>query len=467
MKITFHGAARTVTGSKHLLQIGSGKKILMDCGMFQGMGKETLTLNTHFGFDPASVDYVVLSHAHIDHVGLLPKLVKEGYAGKIYCTPQTEEVAKLLLIDSAHIQEGDVKMVNRRKDKQGLPHVQPLYTEQDVLDMYDRFEPVPYGEYRKIDTDVELLYTDVGHIIGSAAVNLRIRDRGKTRTLTFSGDVGRYNDMILRKPSVFPQADYIIMESTYGDSLHEMSTMAADRVLQTIIDTCLKRGGKLIMPAFSLGRTQEILYILNQLEVEHRLPPVNYYVDSPLSIQMTELTKHHPECFNRDVQDLLKRDHDVFAFNNLHYSKTPDESKAITASHDHCVVISASGMAEAGRIKHHIAAAIEHPQNTILITGYCEPNSLGGKLRRGETEVTIWGQHYQVKANVEVIESLSAHGDYHDLSQWLSCQDPRHVSKLILVHGEYDTQVAFRDRVLKKGFRDIEIPDLHQEIGLG
>lgn len=467
MKITFHGAARTVTGSKHLLHINPDKNVLLDCGMFQGLGKETLELNRHWGFEPRDINYVIISHAHIDHIGLLPKLVKDGYSGPIYCTPQTEELAKILLLDSARIQEGDVMHINKLREKQGRELEEPLYTEDDALEVFPLFITVPYGKHYRIDDSVELLYTDCGHIIGSAAVNLKIKENGRERRLTFSGDVGRYNDLILKTPEVFPQADIIIMESTYGDKLHDQVLPATDRLLNYIIDTCIKKKGKLIIPAFSVGRTQEVLYLLNRLDTERRLPKLKYYVDSPLSIRATEAVKHHPECFNKEVQELLKNDEDVFLFPGLEYLESSDESIKLNSSKEPCVIISASGMAEAGRVKHHIAHNIDSARNTILIVGYCEPNSLGGKLRNGARHVTIYGEPHDVVAEVGVIDSMSAHGDYQDLLHWLSCQHVNDVDKLFLVHGEYDVQQAFRDKLLKKGFRDIEIPALHQQVGLG
>ncbi len=466
MKITFHGAARTVTGSKHLLHINPNKNVLLDCGMFQGLGKETLELNSHWGFEPRDITYVIISHAHIDHIGLLPKLVKDGYKGKIFCTPQTAELAKVLLLDSAHIQESDVLHINKIHEKQNREPVEPLYTEEDANNVFPLFVTIPLGQPTKIDDDIELLYKDCGHILGAASVNLKLKENGKETRLTFSGDVGRYNDLILHSPEPFPQADYIIIESTYGDRLHDNITPATDKLLKFITDTAAK-GGKLIIPAFSVGRTQELLYLLNRLDTERRLPALTYYVDSPLSIQTTEIVKHHPECFNKEVQDLLKKDTDVFAFPGLVYTRTADESIKLNSLKGPCVIISASGMAEAGRVKHHIANNIDNHNNTILIVGYCEPHSLGGLLRNGAKHVTIYGEHHDVVAEVGTILSLSAHGDYNDLSQWLSCQDTKQVRKLFLVHGEYEVQQAFREKLLKKGFTDIEIPALHQTIGLG
>jgi metallo-beta-lactamase family protein len=467
MKITFHGAARTVTGSKHLLHINPDKNILLDCGMFQGLGKETFELNSKFGFDPKELTYVIISHAHIDHVGLLPKLVKEGYQGKIFCTTQTEDLARIMLLDSGHIQESDAQHVNKIRARQNRELIEPLYTEEDARNVFPLFVPVPYDTLYKIDDDVELLYTDCGHILGSAAIHLKVREHGKVSRITFSGDVGRYNDMILIKPEPFPQADYILLESTYGDRLHDLAVPTADKFLKYITDTCIKKHGKLIIPAFSVGRTQEILYLFNRLETEGRLPALNYYVDSPLSIQATDIIKHHPECFNKEVQTLLKTDQDVFSFKGLKYTMTSEESIALSATKEPCVIISASGMAEAGRVKHHIERNLDDSRNTILIVGYCEPHSLGGRLKSGAKQVSIYGEVHDVVAEIGVVESMSAHGDYQDLIHWLACQDPREVSKLFLVHGEYEVQQAFRDRLLKKGFRDIEIPALHQEIGLG
>ena len=466
MKISFHGAARTVTGSKHLLHINPNKKVLLDCGMFQGLGKETLTLNSEWGFEPSEIDHVIISHAHVDHIGLLPKLVKDGYRGKIFCTPATISLAKLLLVDSAHIQEADIRYVNKQRTKQNKELVEALYTEQDALNVFPQFEAIPYGEHYKIDKDIELLFTDCGHILGSAAINLLVKEDGKETRITFSGDIGRYRDMLLRSPDTFPQADYIVMESTYGDKLHDLQTAAADTLLTHIVNTCLKKKGKLVMPAFSLGRTQEILFMLNRLEMEHRLPPLNYYVDSPLSIKVTDTIKKYPDCFNSQVRQLLKVDNDVFSFKGLKYIDDVKDSIALNDLKEPCVIISASGMAEAGRVKHHIANNVGDHKNTILLTGYCEPLSLGARLKRSHGEIGIFGKKFEVNASIAEITSLSAHGDYEDMCQWLACQDPRLIKKLFLVHGEYEVQLNFRERLLRKGFQDVVIPALNEEVGL-
>ena len=466
MKIAFHGAARTVTGSKHLLTLKNGKKILLDCGMFQGMGRDTEVFNRDFGFEPLEVDAVILSHAHIDHSGLIPRLVKQGFGGKIFCTDTTKELCTLLLEDSAEIQENDVKYHNKNSKVQGAPLIQPLYTIEDAKKSLGRFYEQPYGQWFPVIAGVEAMFTDAGHILGSACVHVRVTENGATQQLTFSGDVGRYRDVILKSPQTFPQSDYIILESTYGNSLHEDVHTSIDTLLSWIETTCLKKKGKLIVPAFSLGRTQELLYALNQLELENRLPRLDYFLDSPLSTSVTNVIKKYPQYFNKTIQKVMENDDDPFQFTGLRYVKSVEESKLLNYRNEPCVIISASGMAEAGRVKHHISNNIENSRNAILMTGYCEPNSLGGRLLTGIKEVGIFGIQHEVHAEIGQIKSMSAHGDYEDLSQWLACQDPKAVKKLFLVHGEYDVQIAFKNRLLKKGFNDIEIPERHYEIGL-
>lgn len=465
MKISFHGAARTVTGSKHLITLKNQKKILLDCGLFQGKGSEAGKLNMEWGFEPSEIDYVFLSHAHIDHSGLLPKLVKDGYKGKIYCTPATADLATILLEDSAGIQEDEAKYINKKRQVEGKPLLEPLYVLEDAKKVFGSFRKVKYAEWFKIDEDIDVMFTDTGHIIGSAAVHLRIKENGSTKQISFSGDVGRFRDVILKSPQDFPQADYIILESTYGNSLHDVHFTTPDHLLEIIEETCVKNRGKLIMPAFSVGRTQELLYALNQLEIENRLPKVDYYVDSPLSIETTELLKKYPEDFNKNMQKLLKTDGDPFKFRGLKYIQSVEQSKLLNYRDEPCVIISASGMADAGRVKHHIRNNISNSKNTILMTGYCEPRSLGGRLMNGAKEVSIFGQRHEVHASIKSIRSMSAHGDFEDLSQFLAHQDPKKVRQLFLVHGEYEVQEGFRDRLVKKGY-DVFIPSMHEEFGL-
>jgi metallo-beta-lactamase family protein len=466
MNFTFHGAARTVTGSKHLIALNNGKKILLDCGMFQGMGKDTDAMNRDWGFNPETVDYMILSHAHIDHSGLIPKLIKDGYKGQIFCTPATAQLTQVLLEDSAQIQEDDIKYENKKRRAMGMPLLKPLYTQEDAEKAFERFVHVDYGQWTKIDDAIDFLFTDAGHIIGSASVHLRIKERGKTTHVTFSGDLGRYRDVILKSPQEFPQADIIIMESTYGNSLHDTAVSTPDQLLKWVVKACLEKKGKLIIPAFSVGRTQELLYDLNQLELERRLPDLEYYVDSPLSVEATHIVKSYPSYFNHRIQKILQTDSDPFAFKGLKFIKTVDESKLLNFNSGPYVIISASGMADAGRVKHHINNNIENSKNTILMTGYCEPRSLGGKLLQGRKEVRIFGVEREVNAEIGQIRSMSAHGDYEDMSQWLACQNPKQVRKLFLVHGEYDVQKAFQQRLMKKGFMDVIIPEQHKVQGV-
>ena len=469
MTIAFHGAARTVTGSKHLISLKSGTKILLDCGMFQGLGRQTDDLNGHWGFDPSSVDYLILSHAHIDHSGLVPKLVKDGFSGKIYCTPATRELSTILLEDSAGIQQMEAnnnqKNGNyRRNNGENCPD--PLYSLDDVKAAIQLIEEVEYDLWYNVADEIELKFTDAGHLIGSAVVHLRLHEDGDVKLLTFSGDVGRYRNVILNPPKAFQQADYIILESTYGDSVHDLSVATPDKLLHHIKNTCINKKGKLIIPAFSVGRTQELLFALNQLELEHRLPDLKYYVDSPLAVKATDVVKHFPRYFKDSVKKILDMDSDPFHFKGLRYTVSKEESQQLSQSDEPCVIIASSGMAEAGRIRFHIRDNIGSISNTILIVGYCDPESLGGQLLAGKEGVYIMGDAYEVKADVASIQSLSAHGDYNDLLQFLSCQDPSLVKKVILVHGEYHVQLQFMERLNRKGYMNVEIPQLHEGVEL-
>ncbi len=467
MKLAFHGAAQTVTGSKHLLTLDNGYKILMDCGMFQGNPKQADKLNRYWGFNPREINAVLLSHAHIDHCGLLPKLFADGFRGKIFSTPATRNLAKILLMDSARIQQYDIQYLNKRRAKKGKEPYEVLYTEKDVLECLALFERKEKGEWFSVSNEVEAMLSEAGHIIGSAVVNLRITEKGKAPvSLTFSGDVGRYNDEILRSPAPFPQADFLIIESTYGDSLHQPGELSAKALLNTIRETCVNKKGRLIIPAFSVGRTQEIVYALNRLDFEKQLPEIDVYVDSPLSVEATNLVKEHDECYNNRFLKFMEKDATPFDFKRLHYITEVQDSIALNEHDRPCVIISASGMADAGRVKHHIKHAIGNPKNTILMVGYCEPNSLGAKLSRGMKEVTIFGDPCFVKAEVKTMRSFSAHADYDDLCEFLACQNPKEVKQVFLVHGEENTMRTFREKLLRKQYNEVHIPELHQEFEL-
>lgn len=459
MKLTFWGAARTVTGTKHLLTTDKGKNVLLDCGMFQGEGKITLELNQHWGFDPAGIDYIILSHAHIDHTGLLPKLVKDGFKGTIYATGATIDLCSIMLLDSAHIQESDLKYINRNKAKKGEPLAVPMYDEEDARRTLALMRELPLNGSKTIDDEVTVSTYENGHILGSVTLHLRLtRQNGYSFTLTFSGDIGRKSDSILNGPLDFPQSDYIICESTYGDRLHDPQDNVEERLKAIVEETCVERKGKIIIPAFSIDRTQEIIYALDRLAYAGKLPLIDVYVDSPLSVKATKVMSAHREYFNKEILDYITRDGDPFSFPNLHYVESVAESKAINDSKKPCIIISASGMAEAGRIKHHIRNNIEDPKNTILLVGYASPMSLAGRIKAGDPEVKIFGEMFQVKASVASMENFSAHGDYSEMLDYLSCQDPSKVKKLFLVHGEYATQKIWAEKLVKAGFQHIEIP---------
>ncbi len=464
MKIAFHGAARTVTGSKHLLTLNSGTTILLDCGMFQGMGNETDALNATFGFDAVKVDFVILSHAHIDHSGLLPKLTKEGFRGRIFCTPATKDLCTILLENSANIQMHDnpPDKLNIWKGSKEEVEVDTHYTQEDVKETIRLMEIHPYGEWFTVQDGVEAMYTDAGHIVGSAAVQIKIMEDGKETHICFSGDVGRYTDAILRPPATFPQADYLILESTYGDKLHTPMLDNIDAFLQQIQRTCMEKKGKLIIPAFSIGRTQELLYFLNQLSLDKRLPDIPVIVDSPLSHAATQITKSYTKDFNEKVQQVLEKDDDPFDFPGLRFVIETEDSKKLNSMHEPMIIIAASGMADAGHIRHHIRNNVEDNRNTVLIVGYCDPHSLGGRLKNGDKKVWIMGRDYNVVADVAEMQSMSAHGDYNDLLHFASCQDAGKIRTLFLVHGEYDVQQQFSEKLMAKGFGNVYIPALHE-----
>ncbi|MBC7382123.1 MAG: MBL fold metallo-hydrolase [Bacteroidia bacterium] len=459
MQLEFYGAARMVTGSKHLLATPKGTKILLDCGLVQGHLDNRDELNHNFGFNPREVDYLILSHAHIDHSGLIPRLVRLGFKGLIFCTPATKSLCELMLMDSAFIQSEDLKFTNKRRRKKGMPLLEPLYDITDVEHALKLFEDVGYDEHLQIDEEISLCFNDAGHLLGSAIVNLDITTGEEEMiTITFSGDVGRYNDPILRDPQAFRQCDYLICESTYGNRLHPLIKDAEGELLSIVKHTCIDKKGKLIIPAFSVDRTQEIIYILDEAANAGKLPDIKVYVDSPLSVKATDVIRKHQECFRKEFIAYIAKDPEPFGFKNLIYITDVEQSKKLNDSTEPCIIISASGMAEAGRVKHHIMNNIEDPKNTILLVGYCTPESLGGHLKNGDKEVRIFAETYPVKAAVRSLEYYSAHADYSELLKWLECQDATKIKKVFLVHGEYEVQQIFREKLLEKGFGDVVIP---------
>ena len=463
MKIKFIGAAREVTGSKHLITTNSGKKILLDCGMFQGKGLETDGMNRDLMFDPSQVDHIILTHAHIDHAGLIPYAYKLGFRGSVICTSGTRDLCAIMLADSAFIQEHDTITFNKRRIKKGLPLVEPIYTQADATACMKLFIGVPNEMKFRIDENIKVKFTSTGHMLGSGVANIEITENGKVKKIAYTGDIGRPVDQILAPPQPFPQAEILITESTYGDRLHQDSEVIIEELLNIVVDTCVTKGGKLIIPAFSVGRTQEIVFALNNFFNAGRLPKIDIFVDSPLAVNATTVFRMHPECFNKNFSDVLEKDPDPFGFDNLYYINKVEDSKKLNDHKKACVIISASGMMEAGRVKHHLANNISDPKNTILIVGYCAPTTLGAKIGRGDKEVSIFGTVYEVKAEVKKIESFSGHGDYKEMISFISCQDKSSLSRIFIVHGEYETQKKYVSTLTGEGFKNIEIPAKGQE----
>ena len=466
MKLKFMGAAREVTGSKHLITTKKGLNILLDCGMYQGKGLETDAMNRDLGFDPAEIDYLILSHAHIDHSGLIPYIYKEGFRGTVLCTPATRDLCAIMLADAGRIQEADTHTFNKKRREQNLPEVEPIYTEQDAQACMSCFISVPYHKQFNIEGEVTVEFYDAGHILGSSCVYLEVKDGRRTIKLGFTGDIGRYNKRILKDPEPFPQVDYLIMESTYGDRLHTTIEDAEQELLMAVLDTCTKKKGKLIIPSFAVGRAQEIIYALDRLETADLLPDIDVFVDSPLSVSATNIMRLHTECFGPSILRYMKKDPDPFGFDRLQYIQSVEASKALNVRHKPCVIISASGMMEAGRVKHHLANHIDDPTTTILCVGYCEPKTLGARIMRGDKTVSIFGHKYEVRAELRRIESLSGHGDYSEMINYIGCQEKRRLKKIFLVHGEAETQEHFKQTLNEVGWTRVEIADFRQEVEL-
>ncbi len=470
MNIKFCGAARNVTGSAHLLTLDNGFKILLDCGLFQGSYKKDLKNNSEFLFDPKDIDCVVLSHAHIDHSGRIPMLVRRGFNGPIHATHATRSLCSIMLMDSAFIQEKDAEYYNKNhrkdKDKPGFEFREPLYTSQDVDTAMRLYVGYSYDQWHKIHDDVRVLYSDAGHILGSASVTLEIKENGKTTMFGFTGDIGRPNRPILRDPQPMPECDYLICESTYGDRLHESAPNEMNRFLKVIQEACVEKQGKLIIPAFSVGRTQEIVYLLDQAHTAGKLPSIPVYVDSPLAINATAVYGSHSECFDNELHRYLLIDDNPFGFNSLKYLRDVERSKALNNSHEACIIISSSGMMNAGRVKHHLFNNIENPRNTFLIVGYCAPGTPGAKLRDGAASLKLFGKVVEVKAKVEMMDSFSAHGDREEMKDFLQNQKKK-VKTIFLVHGDYKTQKVWKTTLKEDGFTNVDIPELGNIVSIG
>ncbi|MBQ3633543.1 MAG: MBL fold metallo-hydrolase [Paludibacteraceae bacterium] len=480
MKIQFLGATREVTGSKHLVTTDSGHTILLDCGMYQGKGMETEAANRDLGFDPQKLDCVVLSHAHIDHSGLIPYIVKQGFKGDIFCTPATRDLCALMLTDTAFIQEQDVRTYNKKIDRQN-PHkekgrkykIEPLYNQQDVNKAMRHFVTYGYDRRFRLFDDVLLTFTNSGHMLGGAVCSLEIYEEDETgrkrwKRLAYTGDIGRLHSHILPSPQLFPQCDYLICESTYGDRLHEEQEVTEEQLLGVVEDTCVYRKGQLLIPSFSVGRTQEIVYVLNRLYNDGRLPHIPVYVDSPMSTNATQIFRMYPDEMSDEVRDTMQFDPDPFGFNTLRYITDIRESKALNHKDEPCIIISASGMLEAGRIKHHVANHISDPRCTILIVGYCEPTTLGARIQEpGLKWISIFGLDRRIKAQITKIEGFSGHGDYREMMDYLTRSlQVESVRRTFVVHGDLSAALAYKDHLAEAGFREVSVPEKGETVTL-
>ena len=466
MTIQFLGAAQEVTGSKHLITTDDGKHILLDCGMYQGKGMETDAANRDLGFNPENIDAVILSHAHIDHSGLIPYLWKLGFRGDVVCTPATRDLCALMLVDTAFIQAQDVRWYNKKMARLHKPAITPLFDANQAERCMKLFVTVDYGRRYKVCDGVFVTFTNSGHMLGSAVTNIEVVENGQTKRIAYTGDIGRLKSHILCSPQPFPQCDYLICESTYGNRLHDDMLVSEEQLLGVVEDTCIYKKGKLIIPSFSVGRTQEIVYVLNQLYNDGRLPHIKVYVDSPLSVNATHVFRMYLDSLNEEVQDTMRFDPDPFGFNTLTYITDIRESKALNNSDEPCIIISASGMLEAGRIKHHVANHISDPSCTILIVGYCTPTSLGARIQDPKRQwVSIFGYDHRIKAQIMKIEGFSGHGDYKEMISYItSCQNVEKIQRTFIVHGEKEAQNEYKDHLYEAGFRNIDIPAKNETV---
>jgi len=457
MQIQFLGAAQTVTGSQHLISV-NGSRILLECGLFQGKRRESFERNRNLPFDAAGIDALILSHAHIDHSGNIPNLVRSGFQGSIYCTFATRDLCSAMLRDSAYIQEQDVAYVNRKRARQGQPPVEPIYTHADAIASLEHFVSVGYNRPVYVAPGVQCTFLDAGHILGSAIVLLEMEDGGRQTRLLFSGDLGRRDMPILRDPTPAPLADVLMIESTYGDRLHPPHEAAEQRLHRLIGETCNK-GGKVVIPAFTVGRTQEIVYSLHRLASARKLPDVPVFVDSPLAVDVTEVFRLHPECYDQEVREFMvqERDRDPFGFGRLRYIRNVEDSKALNDLEGPAVIISASGMCEAGRIQHHLKHTIGDPRNAVLIVSWQAPHTLGRRLVEEQPQVKIFGRKYPLRARVETINGYSAHADRDELLAWVR-PIAGDLQRAFVVHGDPDPAVALAEGLRHLGVREVTVP---------
>jgi len=465
-KIRFLGAVQNVTGSRHLLEF-NGSRVLVDCGLYQE--REFQSRNWEdFGFAPADLDAVLLTHAHLDHCGLIPKLVKEGFKGKVYCTPATAEIAKIVLMDSGKLQEEDAAFKRKRHKKEGRESprpIEPLYTMEEAEKSFSCFQPVPFTQVFSPLEGIEVSFHEAGHILGASIIKIILHLNGQSRTILFTGDLGRNNKPIIRDPAVFEHADYVLMESTYGDREHENTENTKDQLAQAVIQTW-KEGGNLVVPSFSIERSQEVLYFLNELLLEDRIPHIMTFLDSPMAVKVTEVFEKHPELYDRQMRSLILKNGSPFSFKGLIKVQATAESKAINHIKGTVMIIAGSGMCTGGRIKHHLVNNISRPESTILFVGYQAQGTLGRQiLDSNGGEVRILGQTYRVKARVVKVHGFSAHADRREMLDWLGNlkQLPR---KIFLIHGERESAESFQQYLKDNLGADVMVPEYQQEVAL-
>jgi metallo-beta-lactamase family protein len=456
MKLQFLGAAQTVTGSMHLLT-ANGSSVLLDCGLYQGKRGEAFERNRKLPFDASSIDAVVLSHAHIDHAGNLPNLVRSGFEGPIYATGATRDLSNVMLYDSAYVQERDTEYVNKQHRKRKEPPVEPLYTSEDVGQTVNQMVGVRYHQKVEVAEGITITFFDAGHVLGSAVTHIEVREGGQTRTIGFSGDLGRKNMPILRDPEPLGDVDFWISESTYGARIHEPVTGMEDKLME-ILQRTIDRGGKLIVPAFSVGKTQEFLYVLFTLNDSGRLPSIPIFVDSPLSVNTTEVFKTHPECFDKETLKYLLNNEDPFGFGRLNYVRSVEESKKLNDLNEPCVIIASSGMCEAGRILHHLANNVGDPRHTILVVGFMAEHTLGRRIVERNPEIRIFGESHALKAEVAIMNSFSAHAGQDELVNYTKTIDSGKLKHVFLVHGEPVQAGQLTEKLAAAGYDRSSIP---------
>jgi metallo-beta-lactamase family protein len=463
MHLQFLGAARTVTGSMHLLTV-NGSRILLDCGLFQGRRQESFERNRNLPFDAASIDALVLSHAHIDHSGNIPTLVKNGFQGNVYATPATRDLCSAMLRDSGHIHEEDALYVNKKRARQGLPPVEALYTQEDAARSLGHFVSVAYHRPLPVAPGVTVTFCDAGHILGSAVVVLDLEENGTKKRLVFSGDLGRKGMPILRDPEPVEGADYLIIESTYGDRLHD-PIEDQDRELRDAVLETYQRGGKVIVPAFAVGRTQELVYALHRLVEARQLPSLPIFVDSPLAVNVTEIFRLHPECYDQEVKEFMEAGNhrDPFGFRRLTYVRSVEGSKELNFLREPAIIVSASGMAEAGRILHHLKNNIEDERNMVLIIGWQAPDTLGRRLVERQPVVKIFGEEYRLRAQVQTINAFSAHADRRELLDYARQLKPERLQAAFVVHGEEAASLALAEGLTSLGITQVIVPRMGEE----